>query len=228
MQYELRICCERGFLMLEYLISGFLLGGAAAVQPGPFQAYLAGRTLKYGWRKTLSAAFAPLLSDGPIIILVVFILSQTPVLFLDILYSAGGVFLLYLAFSAYKEARRAGREDAADENAAEMSAEKAVSGGMLKAALMNILNPHPYIFWAAIAGPMFLRGWREASQLGIAFMIGFYGTLIGGFVLFIGIIHAVGRMGRKAHYWLGLTSSAVLFGFGGYMLLQGITALVSA
>jgi threonine/homoserine/homoserine lactone efflux protein len=210
--------------MFEYLISGFLLGGAAAVQPGPFQAYLAGRTLKYGWRKTLSAAFAPLLSDGPIIILVVFILSQTPVLFLDVLYSAGGVFLLYLAFSAYKEARRAGGEGTEDDN----TAESAISGGMLKAVLMNILNPHPYIFWAAIAGPMFLRGWREASQLGAAFMIGFYGTLTGGFVLFIGMIHAVGRMGKKAHYWLGLASSVILFGFGGYMLLQGITALISA
>ena len=83
--------------MLVYLTQGLLLGGMAAAQPGPFQAYLLSQTLKNGWRRTMWAAFAPLLSDGPIVILVVLILTQTPDWFLTLLRVAGGGFLLYLA-----------------------------------------------------------------------------------------------------------------------------------
>ena len=53
--------------MLLYLILGFALAFAAAVQPGPIQAYLVTQALSHGWRRTLPAAFSPLVSDGPII-----------------------------------------------------------------------------------------------------------------------------------------------------------------
>ena len=58
--------------MLKYLILGISFAFAAAVQPGPLQTYIISQTLKNGWRSTLPASFAPLLSDGPILILVVF------------------------------------------------------------------------------------------------------------------------------------------------------------
>ena len=68
---------------------------ASAVQPGPFLAYLISQSLTHGWRRTLPAAFAPLLSDGPIIIVVLFILTRLPPTMLIYLRLAGGVFLLY-------------------------------------------------------------------------------------------------------------------------------------
>jgi threonine/homoserine/homoserine lactone efflux protein len=51
--------------MLSYLTPGITYAFAAAVQPGPFQAYLISLTLVTGWRRTLPAVFAPLLSDIP-------------------------------------------------------------------------------------------------------------------------------------------------------------------
>ena len=50
-----------------YVIQGIGYGFAAAVQPGPFQTYVIAQTLNSAWRNTLPAAFAPLISDGPII-----------------------------------------------------------------------------------------------------------------------------------------------------------------
>ena len=64
--------------MLGYLILGITYAFTAAVQPGPFQTYLISQTLSNGWRSTLPAAIAPLLSDGPIIILVLLVLSRMP------------------------------------------------------------------------------------------------------------------------------------------------------
>jgi threonine/homoserine/homoserine lactone efflux protein len=64
--------------MTGYLILGMTYAFTAAVQPGPFQTYLISQTLSNGWRRTVPAAFAPLLSDGPIIIFVLLILSRIP------------------------------------------------------------------------------------------------------------------------------------------------------
>ncbi|MBK7455571.1 MAG: hypothetical protein IPJ46_18150 [Anaerolineales bacterium] len=43
--------------------SGIGYGLAAASQPGPFQTYLISQTLTRGWKRTLPAALAPLVSD---------------------------------------------------------------------------------------------------------------------------------------------------------------------
>jgi len=49
---------------------------AAAVQPGPFQTYLISSTLTRGWRRTLPVVLAPLLSDVPVIALVLLVLTS--------------------------------------------------------------------------------------------------------------------------------------------------------
>ena len=56
--------------MIAYLILGMTYAFAAAVEPGPLQTYLISQTLSHGWRRTLPAAFSPLISDGPVIALV--------------------------------------------------------------------------------------------------------------------------------------------------------------
>ena len=88
--------------MIWYLLQGLGYGGAAAAQPGPFQAYLLSQTLKNGLGSTLVAALAPLMSDGPIVLLVLLVLTQMPDWFVAALRFAGGFFLLYLAVRAYK------------------------------------------------------------------------------------------------------------------------------
>ena len=88
--------------MWLYILQGIGYGFAAAAQPGPFQTYLISQTLLNGWKRTLPAAFAPLLSDGPIIAFSLLLLSQVPPWFQRFLYIAGGVFVLYLAYGNYK------------------------------------------------------------------------------------------------------------------------------
>jgi hypothetical protein len=64
--------------MLPFFLQGLTLGFAAGAQPGPFQTYLISQTLSQGWRRAWIAAFGPLLSDGPIVALVLLVLSQIP------------------------------------------------------------------------------------------------------------------------------------------------------
>ena len=83
--------------MFLYLLQGLGYGGAAAAQPGPFQAYLLSQTLKNGLRSTLVAAFAPLMSDGPIVLLVLLVLTQVPDWFVSVLRFGGGFFAVIVA-----------------------------------------------------------------------------------------------------------------------------------
>ena len=62
--------------MLKYILIGGALAFTASIQPGPLQAYLFSRVTAIGWRRTLPAAFAPLLSDGPIALLALLVLGQ--------------------------------------------------------------------------------------------------------------------------------------------------------
>ncbi|MEZ4589917.1 MAG: LysE family transporter [Chloroflexota bacterium] len=200
--------------MFLYLLQGLGYGGAAAAQPGPFQAYLLSQTLKNGLRSTLVAALAPLMSDGPIVLLVLLVLTQMPDWFVAALRFGGGFFLLFLAFKAYKSAR-----EMVVTAVSTPTPEKRQS--IREAALMNMLSPNAYIFWSTIAGPIFLEGWRQAPTHGIAFMIGFYGALIGGFMGFVVLFGVLGQASPKLNRILGFVSAIALFGFGLYQIWLG-------
>lgn len=203
---------------LSYLTQGALLGGAAAAQPGPFQAYLLSQVLSAGWRHTLPAAFAPLISDGPIIALMLFVLSRTPDWFLAALQLIGGFFLLYLAWLTLRAVRAAASTEAAP---APTSGRQSV----LRAAMMNALSPGPYIFWGTIGGPIVVSGWRESPWYGVSFFLGFYPALIGVLNLIIMLGATVGSISPRVNRALGAFSTAALALFGVYQIGQGINAL---
>ena len=203
--------------MLGYLLQGLLLGFPAAAQPGSMQAYLLAQTLKNGWRRTLPLAFAPLISDLPIVLLMLLLLTYTPPLFLSLLQIVGGLFLLYLAWGAWK-----GMQTAVSTPPPPDSAQK----GLFKAALLNALNPNPYIFWATIAGPILLTALRESVWHGLAFLFGFYATLIGGFAAFVGLFSLTGRLSPHANRWLAGAAALALGLFGLYQLWKGFSGLI--
>lgn len=203
--------------MLIYFSQGLLLGGAAAAQPGPFQAYLLSQTLQNGWRGTLWAAFAPLLSDGPIIFLVLFVLTRLPDGFLVGLQLVGGCFLLYLAMKAFRALRQPIISPATLVEAKRMN--------IFEAALMNALGPGPYIFWATIAGPILLTSWRQSADMGLSFLFGFYGALIGGFMAFVALFAIARQLDPRLSRVLGVASALALLAFGVYQLWQGGTAV---
>lgn len=203
--------------MFPFLMWGLVLGLPASAQPGPFQAYLLSQTMKNGWRRTLPAALAPLLSDGPIIILVVLILTQLPAWFLRAVQIAGGAFILYLAWRAWKTFRD-GQFAAPGED------DDAVRQSVGEAAFMNLLNPNPYIFWGAVAGPILVQAWRNSPTLGFSFLAGFYVALLGGFALQIIIFGTARRLGPGVNRGLTGISAIALLLFGVYQLWQGLIA----
>ena len=204
--------------MLFYFLQGAALALPATIMPGPFQAYLLSQALKNGWKSTLPAALAPLVTDGPIIALVLLVLTQTPQYFLDIIRIVGGVFILYLARGLFLNLRNSELVSKPPDNAARQS--------FVNAVVMNALNPNPFIFWGVVAGPILLSGWRESSGLGISFMIGFYGTFVCSLEALIFAFASAGRLHPKINRLLSLFAGCGLLAFGTYQTITGLIAVI--
>jgi threonine/homoserine/homoserine lactone efflux protein len=200
--------------MIVYLLQGAGLGFMGASQPGPFQAFVISQSLQLGWRRALRAALAPLLSDGPIILLVLLLLRQVPQFLQRSLFIAGGLFLLLLAWHAWKSWHSQTGERATPETTSDRT--------LLKAVAMNFLSPGPYIYWSLVAGPIFLTGWRESPGNGIAFITGFYLVMVitlSAIIITFGLSRKLGP--RVAHLLLGVSIFTMIC-FGAYQLWRGI------
>lgn len=201
-------------LVASYALQAAALGLSAAASPGPFQAYLIAQSLKLGWKRALPAAFAPLISDGPILVLVLFLLTRLPPAFLRVLQIAGGFFILYLAWKSWQAFRN-------------FQEKKVIQAGeerqnIFQAALMNFLNPNPYIFWSVAAGPALISRWNLHPANGIAFLLGFYTVMIAGSALLIVLFASAGNIGPRVNRALLGLSSAALLVFGLYQLWRGV------
>lgn len=203
--------------MAVYLILGITFGFAAAVQPGPLQTFLISRTLDHGWRQTLPAACAPLISDIPIVILVLLILNNVPLWVENVLHFAGGFFVLFLAWGAFKSFRNYSLQPTAPLKSARRN--------FIDAVVVNLLNPNPYLAWSLVMGPLFWQGWREAPGHGIGLLAGFYGAVVLTTAGIILLFATVRRFGPKVSRILLGISAVALAGFGCYQLWLGAAAL---
>ena len=198
--------------MTSFLLFGLTYGFAAAVQPGPFTAYLISRALTQGWRRTLPAIFAPLLSDGPIALLVLLVLTRMPAALVQWLHLLGGAFVVYLAVGAWRAWRNYDAPAAAPVR---------TERSFLEAAAVNFLNPNAYLGWSLVLGPRLLEGWHESPINGIAVVASFYATMLAGFAGIVLLFHLAKGAGQRVTRVLVGASALVLAGFGVYQLWLG-------
>jgi len=199
-------------VLLIYVAQGLSYGLAAAAQPGPFQTFVLAQTLRHGWRRALPISLAPLITDGPIIALMLLVLSQLPAWMERVLLVGGGLFVLYLAWGAYRSWRDYQETDLEDLSA---------PPGLLKAALVNALSPGPYIFWGTVTGPLLVTGWREEPSYAVGLLAGFYAAMIGTLLALIVVVGTTRRLGARLNRALLGISAVVLAGFGLYQLWKG-------
>jgi threonine/homoserine/homoserine lactone efflux protein len=201
--------------MLFFFLRGLPFGLTAAVMPGPYQLFLFSEAAKHGWRKTWPLAFVPLLSDGPVILIVFAILSQVPDWFLTILKIVGGLFILYLAYGAFR----------ASNQQLELSETKSTQG-ILKGVVMNFFNPNPWIFWSLTGVPILLEGARQAVSHGVSFIVGFYAAMIPTLFALVVIFAVTAHLGPKVNQRLQKIAALALVGFGIYQFVRGIAEII--
>ena len=160
--------------------------------------------------------FAPLVSDLPVIILVLFILTAVPPVVLVVLQCLGGIFLLYLGFKAFMTLRLKNPNNKAN---------TPVYGNFFKAVFVNILNPNPYLGWSLVMGPMLLKGWSESPKNGIVLLTMFYFALIVYSAVMVILFSATWKLGPRVNRISQIFSVIAFLVFGIYQLVIGIAAL---
>ncbi|MBI4721172.1 MAG: LysE family transporter [Chitinivibrionia bacterium] len=198
--------------MMQYLLLGCGFAFAAAIQPGPLQAFLLSRVAATGWRRTLPACLAPLLSDGPIAVLVLLVLGQLSPTVQQFLRAAGGALLLYFAWTAFRQWR----------NPIEESTRISAPRTLLQAALVNVLNPNPYLGWALVLGPSAVSAWSRHPAYAAALIVSFYGTVVATMALFVILVGTARFLGPRGRHGLLALSALILAVLGTYLLITAL------
>jgi threonine/homoserine/homoserine lactone efflux protein len=204
--------------MIEQALIGGSFAFAAAVQPGPLQAYFFSRVTAIGWKRTLPAAASPLLSDGPIAVVALLLVGQLSQTMQAGLRLGGGLLLLFLTWRALREWRFGTPEtpDAASE----------APRTLFEAAFVNLLNPNPYLGWTLILGPVVVSAWRESAVVAVVVVVAFYATLVavnGMLIVAFGSTRFLGPSTRRS---LLLVSALILAGLAAYQLALASSVLV--
>jgi threonine/homoserine/homoserine lactone efflux protein len=194
-------------------LEGAALGFSAAAQPGPLQAYLLSQSARNGARRTLPVALVPLVTDPPLIAVVLAVLAQVPAGLVRVIGIAGGALVLWLGVGALRSARR---------TAAAPQAVRPPPTGFVRGLLVNLTNPNAWLYWSLAAGPILADAWR-ASPLGAgAFLAGFYLLLLGGNVAFVVLAGRAARSRPALARALGIASGVALVGFGAWRIVSGL------
>lgn len=196
---------------------GAALGLSAGLTPGPLLALVVSQALAHGVREGIKVAFVPILTDLPIILASLFVLSRfsDSRLFLGAVSVAGGLYLLRLAWLDFRARPRG--EDAG-------AAPRSVRKGLA----VNLLSPNPYLFWLTVGVPTMLAGWREHPAAGVAFALAFYACLVGTQAAMAATAgRAGGWLGEQTYRWAMRGLGAVLAGFALLLLREGLAHLVA-
>src|SRR4030067_1059731 len=135
-------------MRLDFLLTGLFLGITAGLSPGPLMALVISETVKRGRIQGIKVSLAPLFTDIPLILLIIFVLKQIRNMefLLGIISTAGSLFLFYLGYKDFKS-------DNVKLQIGDME-----SNSFKKGLLTNFLNPHPYVFWLFVGVPFMIKG----------------------------------------------------------------------
>ncbi len=159
--------------MTHFLTIGTVLGLSAGFAPGPLLTLVISETLQHDIKSGAKVALAPIITDFPIIILTLFILSKLSN-FHTIL---GGISLvggLFILFMGYQSIRTKG---------VEVNFKEIKIKSFTKGVLANALSPHPYLFWFSVGAPIMTKAISQNINVAVAFIISFYVFLVGSKIL---------------------------------------------
>lgn len=198
---------------------GLGLGIGAGITPGPLLALIINETLRGGWQSGVLVALAPPLGDIVVVALCFWVLIHLPEGMLPLLGVGGGLYILFLAWETLRTTGVALPSASNTDTRHRRS--------LLKGLIVNLLNPHPYIFWMTVAGPLVSRSYQQ-SAFGpiLAFVSGFYGCLVGSKLVLALLVHnGRARLQGKGYQLALRVSGGFLFLFALMLIWGGVRQL---
>ena len=171
------------------------------------------QTLQHNTKEGIAVAVAPLITDIPIVLISFFILNGLSTLgpTLGVISAVGSLYVLYLAYETFKI------------GPVKVNTSQIQPKSLRKGAVVNALNPHPYLFWATVGVPFILKTQQRSAFAPWLFILSFYLFLIGSKVL---IALIVGRfrtfLEGKVYLYMMRGLGIVLAGFAIFLLWEAL------
>lgn len=202
--------------IIHFISLGVVLGLAAGISPGPMLALVISETLRHNRAEGMKIAFAPLLTDTPIVLLTLFVISKlsNADTVLGIIAIMGGLFVAYLAFESIKT------------KGLELVTQTEKPQSIRKAIMANMFNPHPYIFWLTIGATTLLNASQKSNAAVVVFIAAFYVMLVGSKVA-VALIVDKSRdfLKNKAYIWTMRILGLLLLAFAVFFIIDGLKFL---
>ncbi len=185
--------------MLYIYVLGIALGLSLAAPPGPVNSVIAHESFKSKLHGS-SVGFGAMTADFTFFLIIYFLRSFINAYIIRILYIAGGILMIYLAYGIIKSKMPSSSR----------------KGNYLIGLLMGLTNPFQIAWWLT-AGISFVR------VFSVLIIIGLFSGIIIWCTLFPYIIN---RFGYKYEKYINIFSFMVILGFGIYILYLGILLLI--
>jgi len=176
-------------LEINSLLFGMIIGLAVGLSPGPLITLVISETLTKGKKEGIEVAVSVLISELPIILFVLVILSSVAekTILLGVISLLGACFLIYLGLlnlrTNVKESNHPGKDKA-----------------LLKGITTNLLNPNAYMFWLTIGGPKILESVHVHSSVFMFFVFGFYMMLVGSKIAVAIVVDKSKTLVKRKYY----------------------------
>jgi len=154
---------------LEFLFLGAVLGLVQGLSPGPLVTLVISETLKFGRGEGFKVAVSPLITDSTVVVLALVVLSNLAKydVVIGVVSILGACYLVYLALENLRV------------KTSMLEAKVVKKQALKRAVITNFLNPHVYVFWISVGGPIILRSLTTHALAPGLFLVGFYVFLIG-------------------------------------------------
>jgi len=199
--------------MMDTLAIGIVLGLSAGLAPGPLLTLVISHTLKHHLTEGLKIALAPLITDLPIILITLLVFTRLTSfeLILGTISFCGSFFILYLSYESLKT------------KAIEIAVQDEDPKSLRKGALINALNPHPYLFWCSVGAPTVVKAQQKATYGAMVFIVAFYFCLVGAKVM-IALVASRSKtfLAGKAYLFTMRILAVLLFAFAILLFKDGL------
>ena len=201
---------------ITYLTMGAVFGLTAGISPGPLLTLVISETLRHNKTEGVKIAVAPLITDIPIVLLTIFILSKmaSSDFVLGIISILGGFFIAYLGYDSIKS------------KGIEIDIQNLKLRSIRKGIIVNVLSPHPYIFWLMVGAPITIKAYQASPVAAFAFIIAFYVLLVGSKIS-IALVVDKSRafLKNKVFIWTLRILGLVLLIFAILLIKEGLSYL---
>ena len=202
--------------MIAYLSAGVVLGLSAGLAPGPLLALVLSQTIRHGPKEGAKVAFAPLITDFPIMFVSTWLLASFSNYnaVLAVVSIVGGIFLVYLAYESLRT------------DGVKVKMDGVAPKSILRGTIANALNPHPYLFWMTVGASTILKGWAESVLLPVMFIGSFYVCLIGSKVL-LAVLAGKSRqfLSGRAYIFINRALGLAIFAFAIILFKDALSLL---